>query len=229
MPSPAWSRPLSELKLRTANELYESGLDAGAVGVAPVDYHAVGDDGTRRRVPFERWLRSAADEEEKLLEWAVGPVLDVGCGVGRHLVALERRGIAATGIETSARAVQIARARGAEVIDGSIFDLPERGDWGTALLLDGNIGIGGDPERLLARIAELLGPAGTVLVELEPPRSETRMLRLRLEGPHDVSDWIPWAWVGTDAIGPLALAVGLRLDDLWSTQHRWFARLVRES
>ena len=219
---------MSDLTLRSANELYESGLDAGAAGSTPLDYHAVGDDGSRRRLPFERWLRRAAGEEEQLLEWAVGPVLDVGCGVGRHLVALGRRGLEATGVETSARAVQIARARGVDVIEGSIFDAPERGGWGTALLLDGNIGIGGDPERLLARIAELLRPGGTVLVELEPPRSQTRMLRLRLEGPHDVSDWIPWAWVGTDAIGPLAAGVGLSLDDLWSTEHRWFARLGRD-
>ncbi len=218
---------MSDLILRSANELYESALGDGRP-LALADYHAVGEDGTRRRLPFERWLRRAADEEEQLLEWAVGPALDVGCGVGRHLVALTRRGVAATGVEISPRAVEIARARGADVVEGSIFDLPEARGWGSALLLDGNIGIGGDPERLLARVAELLTPGGVALVELDPPRSETRMLRLRLEGPHDVSDWIPWAWVGADAIGPIAAGVGLALDDLWSTERRWFARLRRE-
>ena len=218
---------MSDLALRSANELYESGLDHGRALLA-AEYHAVGEDGTRRRLPFERWLRRAADEEEQLLQWATGPVLDVGCGVGRHLTALGRRGVAATGVEISPRAVQIARARGAEVLEGSIFDHPTAGGWGSALLLDGNIGIGGDPERLLARVAELLRPGGNALVELDPPRSETRMLRLRLEGPHDVSDWIPWAWVGADAIAPIAAGVGLALDDLWSTERRWFARLRRD-
>ncbi len=220
---------MSELTLRSANELYESALDAGLGGGTPPDYHAVDEDGGRRRLPFERWLRRAADEEEQLLEWAVAPVLDVGCGVGRHLVALQRRGISATGVEISALAVQIARARGADVIEGSIFEGPGHGGWGTALLLDGNIGIGGDPERLLRRVAELLCPGGTALVELEPPRAETRKLRLRLEGPYGLSDWIPWAWVGVDGIGPIAAAVGLGLEDLWSTERRWFARLRREA
>jgi len=219
---------LSELGLRSATDLYESGLGDGWPLAAPAEYHAIGDDGTRRRLPFERWLRRAADEEELLLEWAVGPALDVGCGVGRHLVALRRRGVGATGVEISARAVQIARARGVGVIEGSIFDVPRRTGWGTALLLDGNVGIGGDPERLLSRVAGLLRPGGRALVELDPPRSETRMLRLRLEGPTDVSDWIPWAWVGVDAIGPIAAVVGLVLEDVWSTEHRWFARLCRE-
>jgi SAM-dependent methyltransferase len=219
---------LSELGLRSANDLYESALSDGGPPPAPVDYHAVGDDGSRRRLPFERWLQRASEEEEELLKWAVGPVLDVGCGVGRHLVALRRRGVGATGVEISSRAVQIARARGGEVIEGSIFDVPERRSWETALLLDGNIGIGGDPERLLARVAALLRPAGRALVELDPPRSQTRKLRLRLEGPHDVSDWIPWAWVGVDAIGPIAANVGLALDGVRSTGYRWFAWLRRE-
>jgi SAM-dependent methyltransferase len=219
---------LSEPGPRSAQDLYESGLRDGRSARVPAEYHAVGEDGTRRRLPFERWLQRAADEEEQLLEWAVGPVLDVGCGAGRHLIALRRRGVGATGVEISPRAAQIARARGAAVIEGSIFDAPRRCGWGSALLLDGNIGIGGDPERLLARVAALLRPGGRALVELDPPRSRTRMLRLRLEGPHDVSDWIPWAWVGVDAIGPIATVAGLSLEDIWSTEQRWFARLRRE-
>jgi len=219
---------LSELDLRSANDLYESALSDSRPLLAQADYHAVGDDGTRRRLPFERWLQRANAEEEELLKWAVAPVLDIGCGVGRHLAALRRRGVGATGVEISRRAVQIARAGGGEVIEGSIFEVPGRGSWETALLLDGNIGIGGDPERLLSRVAALLRPAGRALVELDPPRAQTRKLRLRLEGPHDVSDWIPWAWVGVDAIGPIAANVGLTLDGVRSTGYRWFAWLRRE-
>lgn len=219
---------MHELTLPSATEVYELGLDEGRSALGPVHLHAVGDDGSRRRLPIERWLRRAAEEEEELLQRASGPVLDIGCGAGRHLVALRRRGVEAVGVEISGRAAAIAREDGAAVIDGSIFDLSEREAWSTALLLDGNIGIGGDPERLLAKVAELLAPGGSALVELEPPLAETRVLRLRLEGPSEVSDWIPWAWVGADAIEPLAATVGLRMDDLWSTRQRWFASLRRE-
>ena len=51
---------------------------------------------------------------------------------------------------------------------------PTPGRWRSALLLDGNIGIGGRPARLLARIASLLAPGGAILVELAGPDTSHR-------------------------------------------------------
>lgn len=216
---------MRELTVRSPTEVYESGMDDLLTTIDPASYYAVGEDGTRRLLPIGRWLKRAPDDEERLLERAVGPVLDIGCGAGRHLAALGRRGIEATGVEVSRFAVAIAREQAADVIHGSVFDLPEGRDWRTALLLDGNVGIGGDPEKLLNRTAELLSPGGQVLVEIEPPSCETRSVRLRLEGPSDVSEWFPWAWVGADAISSIAEASGLKVIDLWTTGDRWFAQL----
>jgi hypothetical protein len=121
--------------------------------------------------------------------------------------------------------VAIARERASSVIHGSVFDVPEDPRWNSALLLDGNVGIGGEPERLLAKVAQLLRPDGRVLVELEPPGTESRVLNIRLEGPGDVSEWFPWAWVGFDSIGRLAERAGLTVVDRWSTGGRWFGQL----
>jgi len=216
---------VSRLTLRSATEVYESGMDELRSTVNPASYYAVGEDGSRRLLPISRWLCRAPDDEERLLDRATGSVLDIGCGPGRHLAALGRRGVDATGIEVSRVAVAIARELGSEVIQGSVFDVPVSGSWSTALLLDGNIGIGGDPERLLGRACELLGPGGQLLVELEGPGFETRAVNLRLEGPSDVSEWFPWAWVGTDAISSIGEAAGLQLTDIWSTRDRWFGQL----
>ena len=52
----------------------------------------------------------------------------------------------------------------------------------TALLLDGNIGIGGDPGALLRRVADLLTPGGAVLVRGRRARRRRRApVRVRLE------------------------------------------------
>ena len=211
--------------LRSATEIYERGLDELLSTVDPSSYYAVSEDGSRRQLPLRRWLRSVPEEEEMLLDRVVSPALDVGCGAGRHLEALHQRGIEATGVEVSRYAVAIARERAASVIHGSVFDVPGDPCWNTALLLDGNIGIGGEPERLLTKIAELLLPGGRILVELEPPDVESRTLNIRLEGPGDISEWFPWAWVSINAIDSVAGGTGLTAVDRWSVDGRWFAQL----
>ncbi len=211
----------------SATRIYEIGLDHLLGSGDPAAFYAVDESGSRRRLPLDRWLDEAPADEELLLDRAVGPVLDIGCGAGRHLAALRRRGVVAAGVEVSGLAVEIARGREVSVIHGSVFDLPEAQGWMTALLIDGNVGIGGEPRRLLTRTAELLAPGGYALVELEPPGVETRILNLRLEGPDDVSDWFPWAWVGADGIEALAAGTGLRVGEVWAIGERWFAQLSR--
>jgi SAM-dependent methyltransferase len=217
-----------ELTPPSALALYEHAL-LGESGGEACGLDAVGDDGSRRPLPLRRWLRHPEPAEEELLERAIGPVLDVGCGAGRHVAALRSRGIEAVGIELSPRAAALARERGAEVIEGSIFELTLTRRWATALLLDGNIGIGGDPAALLQRLGRLLLPGGSVLAELEPPQTPARLRRVRLEGAAHRSDWIPWSLVPADQIGEIADRAGLRVVDSWSEAGRWFAQLGVEA
>jgi SAM-dependent methyltransferase len=177
-------------------------------------------------LPLTRWLGPAGAVDERVLDRAVGPVLDVGCGPGRHVSALARRGVLALGVDISPVAVRLARRRGAPAIQGSIFDrLPGR--WGSALLLDGNIGIGGRPTVLLRRVGELLAPGGRVLVELGAPGTGAVALRLRLEGAGRVGPWFDWARVGVDALDGPAVAAGLAVRDRWCDDGRWFAEVSR--
>ena len=119
-------------------------------------------------LPVRRWFLPAGPAEHPALDRATGPALDVGCGPGRHLVALAERGVFALGIDISPVLLDVARARGANVLERSIFDrVPGASRWRTALLLDGNIGIGGDPVAF-SRVGELLAPDGRIIVEIEP-------------------------------------------------------------
>lgn len=178
------------------------------------------------RLPSARWWAGAAIEEEPVLELASAPVLDLGCGPGRHTVALARRGVQALGVDSSPAAVAAARARGAAVVHRSVFDdLPAEGRWGSALLLDGNVGIGGDPVRLFRRTRRLLRSDGRVLVEVEPPGQPTERLSVRAEVPGTSTEWFPWARVGVDGLSRLASDSGLRVVATWSDGGRWFSRM----
>jgi hypothetical protein len=110
-----------------------------------------------------------------------------------------------------------------------VFDpLPGERRWGAALLLDGNVGIGGDPVALLARCADLLRFGGQVLVEVEPPGRASERLVVRVESPTgDASPWFPWARVGADGIDHVARAAGLVPRGISFADDRWFARAVK--
>jgi hypothetical protein len=112
------------------------------------------------------------------------------------------------------------------VLEASIFDrLPGAGRWRSALLLDGNIGIGGRPDALLRRLVGLLAPGGLVLAEIDAPGTGIQLGRVRLEDGEAMSDWFAWARVGADAIATPARAAGLRIAARWRDGDRWFAAL----
>jgi SAM-dependent methyltransferase len=185
-------------------------------------------DGTLEPLPLDRWVGAADAADTEVLELAEPSVLDLGCGPGRHLAALRAGGKVALGVDLSPVAVRLARRRGAAAIPGDVFgDVPWAGRWRTALLMDGNVGIGGAPEALLRRTRELLAPGGAALVELDPPGAPTLCTRLRIEAPGVVSEWFRWARVGVDGIEPLAARAGLPVEDLRCPGGRWLARLRR--
>ena len=184
-------------------------------------------DGTLEPLPLDRWLGPVDAADAEVLERAEAPVIDLGCGPGRHAAALRAAGTGALGVDLSPVAISIARRRGASVVVADLFTgVPHAGRWRTALLLDGNVGIGGAPETLLRRARELLAPGGAALVELDAPAAPTYRTRVRLEAPGAVSDWFAWARVGVDGIGGLAHAAGLEAGEPFGAGGRWFARLL---
>lgn len=186
-------------------------------------------DGTVVAVPLERYVGPPDATDERLMRDVRGPVLDVGCGPGRHLRALAGLGVFALGVDLSPVAVELATGRGGRAIVASIFDeLPGGGSWRTALLLDGNVGIGGTPSRLLARIGTLLRADGEVLVELDPPGVPTGSTLARIEMPGDVSSWFPWARVSISDVEQIAAPSGFRPRRVSCRDGRWFATLVKQ-
>lgn len=172
-------------------------------------------DGNHHHLPIERWLGGEASSredraaDEALLGLCSGPTVDLGCGPGRFTAALADRGIPSLGIDVSATAVEMTVRRGGKAIHGDVFETPRRhGAWAHVLLADGNIGIGGNPLRMLARARQLLAPHGTVVAEVEADESGVSNERRRWETHHSVTGWFSWTRVGADAVHALAEVAG---------------------
>lgn len=182
-------------------------------------------DGTRVALETARWFEPI-DGDEDLLSRCASPTLDIGSGPGRLTAALTRRGIRALGIDITPRAVALTRRAGGFALLRDVFDdVPWSGHWATALLADGNIGIGGHPEVLLRRVRQLIRPGGTVLAEVAPPGTPSRVDRLRLRRGNRVGEWFGWATVSATDIRRVALAAGFTDVECWTAHDRRFARL----
>lgn len=186
------------------------------------------DDGELRPLPAHRWLGvrcpddpcpgdgsgGAFDEDfdEAVTQMCTGPTIELGCGPGRLVARLIQRGVPALGIDRSVAAIRLAGRGGAPVLLGDVFDpLPAMGLWQTVLLVDGNVGLGGDPCRILGRAAELLARGGRCVAEFDGEHIGIRSRWVRLESAYEVGPWFRWASVGVDSAAALAAQVGLTL------------------
>ncbi|WP_242882282.1 class I SAM-dependent methyltransferase [Actinomadura litoris] len=200
-------------------ELYEEALQ----GRAPVEIEH--SDGSRRPLPIQDWL-TLRPGDGGLLARCAGTTLDVGSGAGRLTVALAQRGVPVLGIDVVPYAVALTVRAGGPALCRDVFGLvPGTGHWHTALLADGNIGIGGDPQTLLRRVLDLLAPGGRVLIEVGPPGSDSQIEPLRLRAPGRVGEWFNWARVSVDAIHGVATGCAATITGTWQEADRWFVAL----
>jgi SAM-dependent methyltransferase len=184
--------------------LQHTGFDRALAGHAT---RWVRDDGVVLALDAARWNAPADAADAWLLDRCTGPTLDLGCGPGRLVAALADRGVPALGVDDSPVARVLCRRRGAPMVRADVFGpLPGEGTWSHVLLADGNVGIGGDPVRLLRRAAALLAPGGTVLVETGPEPDEWWCGTVLSEAAR-----LPWACLGASTLRALAPRAGLRV------------------
>ena len=171
----------------------------------------VRDDGVELALAVPRWRRSADGQDRWLLDRCTGPVIDLGCGPGRLVSALGERGVPALGVDLSAVAQRLCRRRRTPMLRRDVFGpLPGEGTWGQVLLADGNIGIGGDPLRLLHRATRLLRPGGNLLVETDATPDLLWRGTVRLRTASGTGAPLPWACAGADALARLGATLALR-------------------
>lgn len=183
-------------------------------------------DGWLLPLEVERWCAEADAADREVLGRCEGAVLDVGCGPGRLVAALAAQGRRTLGIDVSEAAVAHTVRLGGQALRRSVFEpLPGEGRWDTALLIDGNVGIGGDPHALLRRMSQLLAPDGLLIAETAPVDVDERVQVHVADGRGASGTAFPWARLGTPALLRHARRAGWRPDGQWTAGGRSFLAL----
>lgn len=210
-------------------DVYGRGLLDAEAGACIGDWLLRYSDGSTVPLALRRWMGGLKPGDHGLLDRCAGVTLDVGCGPGRLTAGVAARGGSVLGLDIAPVAVRLTRARGVSVLLRSVFDrVPREGQWDRILLADGNMGIGGDPVRLLRRCHELAAPDGAVITEQDPPGRRSGPVRMRIESSTGiVSSWFPWAHVADDQLAEIADEAGLVVTERWSEHDRFFAALRR--
>ncbi|MFJ8076908.1 class I SAM-dependent methyltransferase [Streptomyces sp. NPDC096176] len=187
-------------------------------------------DGWLLPLEVERWCAEPDTADTTVLSRTGRSVLDIGCGPGRLVAALAARGRTALGIDVSREAVARTVRIGGSALHRSVFDpLPREGSWDTALLIDGNVGIGGDPRALLRRVAELVATEGQLIVETAPLDVDERVQVRVFDGVDAQGTAFPWARVGAPALLRYGRETGWSLRDTWEAAGRHFVALRQEA
>lgn len=173
------------------------------------------------------WCGDASALEISILSELLGPVLDIGCGPGRMLAAARSMGLQALGVDTSSAAVRRVRGQGGQALEQSVFEpLPHPGGWQSILLLDGNIGIGGNIALLLRRCRQLIAPTGALLIEVDSdPTLDTAYTAVLEDELGNRSESFKWARTGGPGVVSRSENAGWVVAGTSSRQGRVFVRL----
>ncbi|QHQ35914.1 class I SAM-dependent methyltransferase [Algicella marina] len=232
------------------------------IGTALLEYHngernrrlmIHRDDGFCEPLPPAAFFADAPlPHEADILGSPTGPVLDIGCGAGRHLLWLRERGIAATGLDVSSGALETCRLRGcrdvlrADVLaPGALHGL---GPFATILLFGQNIGLGVTPRgvgALLRTLAPLLTPEGRIVFTSVDTRLRKQIAhvtyrqanvaagrppghnRFRLEYDGTFGPWFDWLYLGPEKAAKLAATCGFQATRTVRWQPETYAMELR--
>jgi SAM-dependent methyltransferase len=188
-------------------------------------------------------------EEKKVLRYARGRVLDIGCGAGRHSLYLQGKGLEVVGVDNSPLAVEVCKKRGlrrAELVP--ISQISSRlGIFDTVVMMGNNFGLFGSYEgakhllkkldKITTEYARILTTSNDVyktdnpvhLKYHEMNRKRGRMagqLRLRVRYLQYTNPWFDYLIVSPEEMEDILNGTGWKISRIFYSTSAYYAVVI---
>jgi SAM-dependent methyltransferase len=189
-------------------------------------------------IPLPYFFRTQKDMpriEKKALKMCKGAVLDVGAGAGCHSLALIKRGLNVTAIDSSAGAIEAMQRQNINAVHADFWKYKPEQPFNTILMLMNGLGLMGNMSEaptFFKRIKQLLAPGGNLLVDssdikhlyqedyetiIELSGKYLGESRFSFEFQDEKSPWFDWVYLEYELLEELALLNGFsceKIDEL---------------
>jgi SAM-dependent methyltransferase len=188
--------------------------------------------------------------DRRVIAYARGRVLDIGCAAGRHALHLQRKGCDVTGIDNSPLSIRVARLRGlkkARVLPIEKIGTFKPGSFETVILLGGNFGLFGSlpkARRILRYLQTIMTEDATIIARSRDPRHggwvhraymarnrrKGRMpgqTRCRIRFRHFVGNWLDYLFVSQRELRMILQGTGWVVSRFIDGKRGAFVALLR--
>jgi len=192
--------------------------------------------GEKEEHNLDRYFRSIdklSKVEKALISMCFGEILDIGCGTGNYIPALEKKG-EVVGIDISPKVIDVAKKMGINnCFVADIFSYNESQKYDTITMFENNLGMGGTinkTRKLLRKMANLLKENGQILIILSGRSKEKDYLETELTPIYRGVKGERFQWINFNIkyLRKLCTEIKLNLKVISANRYYSFIKITKE-
>ena len=182
---------------------------------------------------YFRNIDNLSKVEKKLISMCYGKILDVGCGTGNYIPALEKNG-KVIGIDISPKVISVAREMWFHnCFVANIFSYNEKKKFDTITMFENNLGMGetiDGTKKLLKKISNILNKNWQILIILSRRSWDKDYLESELVPIYKDIKWKKFKWINFNPkyLSKICNEINLNLKVISGNKYYSFIKITKK-